>query len=133
MKEIRAHRTESRPPISDFDGIPFPDRTLIDSEKYNRYIGQAMVKNCMALQATRGCPYRCLYCFKIWANKHVARSAENLLEEIKPFYEIGVSRFSFIDDVFNLNMKNSSRFFELIIKNNINAQFFFPAGLRGIY
>jgi hypothetical protein len=44
---------------------------------------------------------------------------------------MGVRRFAYIDDVFNLNIENSSRFFQLIIKNGLNVQFFFPEGLRG--
>ncbi|UCH92858.1 MAG: AMP-binding protein [Candidatus Aminicenantes bacterium] len=123
--------TDNRPQIRDFDRLPFPDRSLVDYEKYNRFIGEALVKHCISLQATRGCPYHCAYCHKIWPKTHVVRSAENLFKEVQIYYDMGVRRFAFIDDIFNLNQKNSARFFELVIKNKLDVQFIFPNGLRG--
>jgi amino acid adenylation domain-containing protein len=122
--------TAPRGQVLDLDRLPFPDRSLIDYEKYHQDIGQAMVKNAMTLQATRGCPYNCAYCHKIWPKRHVFRSAENIYEEIKLYYDMGVRRFSFVDDIFNLDIKNSARFFKLIIQNRLDVQMFFPSGLR---
>lgn len=129
--KFQPYVTSARPQVLDFEGIPIPDRSLVDYEKYNRYIGQALGKNTITVQATRGCPYKCAYCHKIWPKRHVVRSAEHIFDEIKRYYEIGVRRFSFIDDIFNLNNENSSRFFELIIVNGLDLQLFFPNGMRG--
>jgi amino acid adenylation domain-containing protein len=125
--------TPPRPPISDFDRLPFPDRGLIDYGKYRNTIGHAVVKGTISLQATRGCPYNCAFCHKIWPKKHTYRSAENLFAEVQRYYRQGVRKFSFVDDIFNLNVQNSSRFFQLIIKNGMNKdiQIFYPNGLRG--
>ncbi len=120
-----------RPQMKDFDSLPIPDRTLVDYEKYSPYIGQAMVKNTIAIQATRGCPYNCAYCHKIWPKGHVARFAENIFNEVHFYYEIGVRRFVFVDDIFNLNMENSSRFFKMVIDSGMKIQIFFPNGMRG--
>jgi amino acid adenylation domain-containing protein len=129
--EAKIYKTASRPSIKDFDRIPIPDRSLVDYEEYNKYIGISIVKNCMALLATRGCPYKCAYCHKIWPKQHVYRSAENIYEEVVLYYRMGVRRFVIIDDVFNLNIKNSSRFFQLVLKNKLDVQFYFASGLRG--
>ncbi len=131
--EIRAdiHLTSPRSQVSRLDDLPFVDRSLVDYEKYNRFIGQAMVKNCLSLMATRGCPYKCAYCHKIWPKRHYARSAENIIQEIQIYYDMGIRRYSFVDDIFNLDKKNSSRFFELIIRQGIDVQLFFPGGFRG--
>jgi len=123
--------TNSRQPIRNLDTLPFPDRSLIDYEKYAQNISLAMVKHCISLQGTRGCPYNCAYCAKLWPKKHVARSAEHIFAEVKQYYDMGVRRFSFIDDIFNLDIKNSSRFFQKIIDNKMEIQLLFPAGLRG--
>ncbi len=131
VSQVDPYITHSRPQITDLDDLPIPDRSLVDHVKYHRYIGQALVKNCIALQATRGCPYKCAYCHKIWPKTHVFRSAENIFAEVQSYYRMGVRRFAFIDDIFNLNMKNSRRFFELIIKNRLDIQLFFPNGMRG--
>jgi len=90
-----------------------------------------MVKHAVSLQGTRGCPYNCTYCHKIWGKKHVVRSAGNLFDEVKLYYDMGVRRFVLIDDIFNLDIKNSSEFFKKILDARMKPQFFFPNGLRG--
>jgi radical SAM superfamily enzyme YgiQ (UPF0313 family) len=124
------HVTAPRPVIKDFDSLPLPDRGLVDYEKYTDNLGLGVVKNCITMQATRGCPYKCAYCHKLWPKTHVVRSAENIFSEVKHYYDMGVRRFSFIDDIFNLDIKNSRRFFQLAIKNKLDAHFLFPSGLR---
>jgi amino acid adenylation domain-containing protein len=131
MTGIKPHLTAPRPDIIDFDRLPIPDRSLVNYEKYSRYIDQAMVKNSISLQTTRGCPYHCVFCHKIWSKQHRIRSAENIFSEVMLYYKMGVRNFVIIDDIFNLNQKNSSRFFELIIENNLDLHLFFPNGLRG--
>lgn len=125
------HLTPPRPAIRDFNSLPFPDRSLLDYEKYCQYIGLTMFKNSITIMGTRGCPYKCAYCHKIWPKQHVFRSAENIFDELKLYYNVGVRRFAFVDDIFNLNRENSSRFFKLLIKNRMDVQLFFTAGLRG--
>jgi amino acid adenylation domain-containing protein/non-ribosomal peptide synthase protein (TIGR01720 family)/FkbM family methyltransferase len=128
--EVKPILTPPRPQIRDLDSLPFPDRSLLDYEKYNKYIGEAPVRHRMTLQATRGCPYHCLYCHKIWPKTHMRRSAEDIFHEVMLSYRLGVRRFVFVDDIFNLDIKNSTRFFELVIKNGLDVNFFFPSGLR---
>ena len=125
------HVTGVRPPIRDLDNLPIPNRSLVDYEKYNLHIGQAMVKNSISLQATRGCPYKCMYCHNIWPKTHVVRTAEHIFDEVSLYYNIGVRRFAFIDDIFNLHRENSRRFFEMVIENGLDIKLFFPNGLRG--
>jgi amino acid adenylation domain-containing protein len=123
--------TGPQPQITDLDRLPFPDRSLVNYEKYNRFIGLTLGRNSISLQGTRGCPYRCAYCHKIWPKKHVFRSAGNIFAEVRLYYDMGVRRFAFVDDIFNLNEINSRKFFRLLIDNGLKVQLFFPAGLRG--
>lgn len=124
--------TPPRPNISNLDRLPFADRSLVDYEKYGDYIGQAAVKGSyITLAATRGCPFDCAYCNKLWSRQHVCRSAVNILEELKLFYDMGVKRFVILDDIFNLDRKNSSEFFRSLIREGIKVHLFFPNGLRG--
>ena len=44
---------------------------------------------------------------------------------------MGVRRFVIIDDVFNLNVKNSSRFYKMLIQHKMKVQLYFASGLRG--
>jgi amino acid adenylation domain-containing protein/non-ribosomal peptide synthase protein (TIGR01720 family) len=122
------HVTTPRQRIVDFDTLPFPNRSLINYEKYNRCIGQAVVKNRILIQASRGCPYDCSYCYRIWPRKQVARSGENLFEEVKLYYDLGIRKF----DIFMMNLKQGRKFFELVIQHRMqHLQLFFPNGFRG--
>ncbi len=130
-EQVKPHLTPARTRIKDLDSIPVPDRSLVNYEKYHQRIGLAPVKHTVTIQCTRGCPYQCLYCHKIWPKKHLARSAEHIFEEISKCYEAGIRRFAFVDDIFNLKIKNSTRLFEMIIKHNMKIQFYFSNGVRG--
>lgn len=124
-------KTGKREQIVNFDYIPYPDRSLVDYDVYMKFRNEAAITNCITIQGTRGCPFECAYCHKIWPKKHVYRTAENLIDEIQIYYQMGVKRFAFIDDVFNLNRENSMRFFDLLIKKSIKIDIFFPNGVRG--
>ena len=123
--------TRTRAQIRNIDDLAFVDRSLVDHDRYHRFIGQSMVKHAVAIQATRGCPYHCAYCHQLWPRNHIYRSAENVFAEVQALYNLGVRRFVFIDDIFNLNLKNSIRFFELVIEHELKIQIHFPNGLRG--
>ena len=64
-KEKEIYKTPSRAQIGyqtsilpSLDDLPMIDRSLIDYTKYHKYVGHAGRKNSMAMQATRGCPYK---------------------------------------------------------------------------
>ena len=113
-------KTSERKQINDLDGLPFYDRSLVDYEKYHQHIGHAGVKYSVAVQATRGCPYRCFYCdvYKTTLH-HFRRSVDNIFEEVKLLSELGVKRIEFIDDIFNVKAKDFKDFFKLVLKNKL--------------
>ena len=133
MKVLRKHcvfRTAPRPQIRDLDTLPMPDRSLIDYDHYSLYPSETAVRHAITVQGTRGCPWRCSYCHITWKTHH-CRSAESLLEEIKLYADMGIRRFGFVDDIFNVNRKNSERFFNLILQSGLDIDLFFSNGLRG--
>jgi amino acid adenylation domain-containing protein len=117
--------------VADLDQLPYPDRSLVNYNKYHPHLGHAMAKRVIVIQASRGCPYHCAYCHKIWPKKHVFRSARHIFDEVKFHYDLGIRRFAFVDDIFNLAKKNSTEFFQMILDHDMDVQFFFPNGLRG--
>ena len=90
---------------------------MVDYKKYNDRIGHAGVKYSMAVQATRGCPYRCFYCdvYKTTLH-HYRRSVDNIFEEVKMIADMGVKRIEFIDDIFNVKAKDFVNFFNKVIR-----------------
>jgi amino acid adenylation domain-containing protein/non-ribosomal peptide synthase protein (TIGR01720 family) len=130
-REVECLLTTPRPQIRDLDHLPTPDRSLIDVELYRKRIGIAMVTDSVSIQATRGCPYRCAYCHRIWPKTHVVRSSGHIYAEVDYYRRKGIKRFVFIDDIFNLDRKNSTEFFRLLIRNKLKIELFFPNGLRG--
>jgi amino acid adenylation domain-containing protein len=129
-EDLQPFLSPKRMQIREFDSLPFPDRSLVDYSKYHCHIGIAPVKRSISMQTTRGCPYNCLYCHKIWPKSHVSRSDENVYEEIRINYDAGIRDFVFIDDVFNLDKKNSGKLLESIIRDNLDIRLYYPNGLR---
>lgn len=121
-----------RPQIRDLDTLPLVDRSLIDYSAYHRFIGHAGAKHSIAVQATRGCPYRCFYCdvYKT-AEHHKRRSVDSIFNEVRMLHDIGIRRIEFIDDIFNVKKKDFVEFFERVLKHNLDLSFYFPTGLRG--
>jgi radical SAM superfamily enzyme YgiQ (UPF0313 family) len=78
-------KTERRPPISDLDQLPFPDRHIYD---HIPFIRDAPTRPFIT---ARGCPYRCTFCFNHALRKITPpgapfvrrRSVSNVLEELK--------------------------------------------------
>ncbi len=128
----KIHVTKTRTQFNTLDNLPTYDRSLVDYKKYNNRIGHAGVKYSMAIQATRGCPYRCFYCdvYKTTLH-HFRRSVDSVFEEVKMISGLGVKRIEFIDDIFNVKKKDFVEFFNRVKKENLNLSFFFPTALKG--
>lgn len=124
--------TKTRKQINNLDELPFYDRSLVDYKKYNNFIGHAGVTNSVAVQATRGCPYRCFYCdvYKTTLH-HFRRSVDSIYNEVKMISEMGVKRIEFIDDIFNVKKKDFVEFFRRVSRDKLNVKFFFPTALKG--
>lgn len=130
--EKKIHVTKTRAQFNSLDSLPVYDRSLVNYKNYNNRIGHAGVKYSMAIQATRGCPYRCFYCdvYKTTLH-HFRRSVDSVFEEVKMIADLGVKRIEFIDDIFNVKKKDFVDFFNRVKKENLNLSFFFPTALKG--
>lgn len=64
--------------IDDLDSLPFPAYHLFPFREYlmNRHFSTDII-------GSRGCPYKCTFCFRNFGNKVRFRSVESIIEEIR--------------------------------------------------
>ena len=101
--------------IKDLDSIPFPARErLMNLENYTS-------EDMGVILTSRGCPFKCTYCYHPWKGRVHFRSIDNVIEEIKQVIkDYGTRQFAFKDDSFTLNRRRTMEFCERIIKERLN-------------
>ena len=116
--------------ISDLDSLAFPAYHLLPMEKYKiKYVrfdlgrvGSIGDQYC-AISTCRGCPYNCSFCSSraLWGKKWRARSAENVIDEIKFLKDkYNVKIIDFMDDTFTINKERVLKISELTKKEGID-------------
>jgi radical SAM superfamily enzyme YgiQ (UPF0313 family) len=116
-KDGRICVNNKRAPIKNLDAVPLPAWDLFPMDIYlknpvgapnrNKWIDGSSESNTvlsMNLSGTRGCPYKCIYCYHDFMGQgYRHRSPENIVTEMKILKEsYGVEYFHFIDDEFCL-------------------------------
>jgi radical SAM superfamily enzyme YgiQ (UPF0313 family) len=111
----KIQKTDIRSPIKNLDSLPLPAWDLFPMDVYlknpigapnrNKWIDGSTDDTTMLsmnLSATRGCPYRCIYCYHdFMGQRYRNRSPENVINEIRILYQrYKVPYFHFIDDEF---------------------------------
>ncbi|MBD3207963.1 MAG: radical SAM protein [Candidatus Nealsonbacteria bacterium] len=106
--------------LIELDELPLPAYDLLPMEKYN-YNVKDFPKPFTIMETSRGCPYRCIFCFKAMHGKgYRVRSPEKVIEEIKYLVrEFGIKSIYFQDLEFTLNRERVMDICKSIIKNNI--------------
>lgn len=126
-----------RESIEDVDKIPYPDYSQIDINSYFYGSRPGLTnpvyreKRGISVITSRGCPYQCTYCHKIFGKNIRMRSVENVLGEIfllKQKYN--VEEIEFLDDCFNLNLERAKKILDCLIKSGMDLKISFPNGLR---
>lgn len=119
--------------IKDIDSLPFPDYSLIDTDKYAQAInyGYTIRKQGLIL-TSRGCPFCCKYCFNFLGRVYRTRSPENVFKEIKLLYDTyGIEDFFIVDDTFNVKRQRCVDILKMIIQWGKKIRLYFTSGLRG--
>jgi len=124
-----------RPFEEDLDSIPIPAWDLIDIPPYSKAMsmnGFIAEKPYAGLFTSRACPYRCIYCHRIFGKKFRAQSTERVLEEIELLHhKFGVRELHIYDDIFNFNHRRVMAITEGVLERGIDMKFAFPNGIRG--
>jgi anaerobic magnesium-protoporphyrin IX monomethyl ester cyclase len=117
------------PLIESLDGLPIPDRSLIDRAQYYGDV----------IMTGRGCPFECAYCASrtIWGRTVRLRSIESIIAELSALHKDAQTSTSrpghwvvkVLDDTFTVNRKRTLALLEAIVAEGLN-RFEFTGGVR---
>ncbi len=118
-------QNSARERIKNLDTIDFPAWELFDMERYlNMPVpmlreGMGIFKRWIYISTSRGCPFNCNFCSKVFGREVYLRSAENIIEEIKILIKrYNVKHFNFCDDLFMVNRTRVIKLCDLILRLN---------------
>jgi radical SAM superfamily enzyme YgiQ (UPF0313 family) len=90
---------------SALDRLPWPDRSLLDLDRYTWGVPGIGVRRFTTVMTSRGCPFGCIFCSQrtVFGRKVRFRSPENILAELEEIVgRLGIRHVAFIDDTLTL-------------------------------
>jgi len=89
--------------IEDLESIPLPARELIENSKYLFPVRKKGLVPAGTMITTRGCPYKCIFCTRLFGNRIRFSSPDNVLKELRILkHDYKVKFIIFFDDTFTL-------------------------------
>jgi len=90
-----------RDKLLDLNKLPLPAFDLLPMEKY---FYELLGKNFALLEASRGCPFNCIFCLKkMYGKNYRKKSLEKIAKEIEYLIDAGIKNVYFIDLEFTVN------------------------------
>lgn len=111
-------RTPPRPFIDDLDSLPDPAWDLAGIEDYVAQFG------IVQLNTSRGCPFRCTFCYNQGFNKgrRAEASAARVVSQIEMLNKMyGAAHFRFLEDNFTLNRGRVAEICDLLIERGLRV------------
>jgi len=111
--------------IENLDSLPFPARHLVNTKDYSCVIAKDPMTT---LMTSRGCPYRCGFCFKSPTDTKLRfRSPKSVVDEIEECVKkYKVKEIMFYDDTFTADRKHAMGISDEIIKRGIKVSWEAP-------
>lgn len=121
-----------RIPIKDLDSLPFPAWDLIDYKKFWTRASMSTdgIMPYMTMFTSRGCPYKCIYCHRLFGKSFRSRSPENVVAETDLLMKNGAKKIEVLDDIANFNPSRFDKMLELMLARNLHPALSFPNALR---
>lgn len=104
---------------ADMNSVRLPERRLFQVDQYKK------VPEAIGIETKRGCALKCVYCIYAFlnGNKYRLRDPKRIADEIEMLAkEHGVSRFTFVDSVFNIPHKHAEEICHEIIGRGIKTE-----------
>ncbi len=119
-KEGRIVHNADRPLIPDLNENVWPARHLVDNSQYLLPVPGKGLRRVTAIQALRGCPAKCIYCYRMFGNRVRFRDAVPVVNEIEDcINKYGVEYFNFVDDTFMINTRRVIELCDEIMKRKL--------------
>ena len=111
--------------IADLDQLDFPAMHLLKHDRYVMTFAKFSPRKYLPVMATRGCPFKCVYCSEPLTNPHVRfRSPKNIVDELEKWVkELGVSHFFFMDSNLTLKREQTTGVCGEIIRRGLKITF----------
>ena len=124
-EEGKIKKNAPRPFIKDIDSIPMPQWDLFPQEVYissPKYKGKRII----FLNTTRGCPYKCTYCYHPYGSRKVRfHSPERMIQEVQLVMDkFNIKRILFADDLNLVNKNRIYKFCDLLEKEKIKIEWY---------
>jgi len=122
------------PIVQNLDELPFLAYDLLDVPRYWTVYSQSPIpppQKQIVLSSSRGCPFPCIFCHKIFGKTFRGQTPERLVDEMEYLQKkYGAERFDFIDDAFIQDNERVYRFSEEVNRRNLRVKLTMPNGLR---
>ena len=117
--------------VENLDSLPLPAYHLLPMKKYNSIIGSYPVGT---MVSTRGCPYKCHFCFKQPSDvKFRSRSPKNVVDEMVYLTErLKVREIMFYDDVMTFCQSHAVSICEEILSRNLKIKWESPVRINSV-
>jgi len=107
--------------IRDLDSLPLPAYHLLPMDKYRPAAGAAKRTPATSVLATRGCPGRCTFCYRIFGDRLRFRSGAKVAEEVKLLQErYGIREICFYDDTFTAVKREVRAFCQAVVDGKMD-------------
>lgn len=116
----RVIHNADRPLIPDLNENVVPARHLVEQSKYLLPLPGKGMRRTTKIQTMRGCPFKCIYCYRMFGKRVRYRDLVLVADEIEDcINNYGVEYVSFVDDTFMINAKRVTELCEEMIKRKL--------------
>lgn len=115
--------THQPPPLQDLDCVPFPDRTIVERDRYSLF--GAFRGQTTAVTTSRGCNGACRFCERRFYSygQRRERSIQSVLTELQDIRDQGYRFVHVNDDDFLANEPRSRRLLDAITRRKLGLYF----------
>lgn len=118
-------KNPDRETIEDLESLPYPAWEKFDLSLYKRYPMLGMYnRTILPIQASRGCPYRCIFCSQnTMFKKQRYRDIDSVLDEIEYMQDrFKIQYFGFNDAFFPFSVEHGLRFCERLMERGLHRR-----------